>query len=418
MRAKGLVIVLVTVLVMGFSMAASAKPIVIGVPSSLYAVMVKDGIKALNLAVKEINAKGGVRVGGEMRPFKVVVADTRDGEPGVPVHEALMTYEKLIGEEKPDVIVIGAYRSEALMACMDVAAKYKVPHIATIALTPEYQKKFATDPNKYKYCFKTGHDAIQYGNQVTKIIRSLKDDYGIKSAYFLYVDVLWAKGYVASIRAQCKNDGWEIVGDEAYAAGATDFSPALAKAKAGKAQMIVFAWDLPTGVGAYYKQYVAMRVPALTMGNAQGAMSPKGWETIGPEIEYSIFSDCPLSNSVPLKKWPISMKFLDAFKKEYGNYPDAHNAATAYDTTYMLVDAIQRANSLDRDALAEALEKTDYKGVMGRIRFDKNHMIIFGDDPNEMGLCAVVYQWQKGVRVPVMPKAFAEGTIQLPPWAK
>ena len=418
MGTKGLVIVLVTVLVMGFSMAASAKPIVVGVPTSLYAVMVKDGIKAVNLAVKEINAKGGVRIGGEMRPLKVVIADTRDGEPGVPVHEALMTYEKLIGEEKPDAILIGAYRSEAMMACLDIAAKYRVPHLTTISLTPEYQKKFATDPKKYKYCFRPTYDAIPYGNLVTKILSNLKDNLGLKSVYFLNVDVLWAKGYVAPLIAHCKKTGWNIIGEEAYAAGATDFSPALAKAKAGKAQLMVFAWDLPTGVGAYYRQYVSMRVPALTMGNAQGAMSPKGWELIGPEIEYSIFADCPLGNSIPLKNWPLSVKFLDAFKKEYGSLPDAHGTSGNYDAVYILVDAIQRANSVDPDALVAALEKTDYKGVTGRMRFDQNHCGIYGEDPNEVVSVGTVYQWQKGTRVPVYPKAFAEGAIQLPPWAK
>jgi ABC-type branched-subunit amino acid transport system substrate-binding protein len=72
--------------------------VIIGVPTSLYTPFGSYGLKAVNLAVEEINAKGGVKVGDVKRPFKVVVADTRGGEPGTPVHDALMAYEKLITE--------------------------------------------------------------------------------------------------------------------------------------------------------------------------------------------------------------------------------------------------------------------------------------------------------------------------------
>ena len=61
-----------------------ADPIIVGVPTSLYTPFGSYGLKAVNLAVEEINAKGGVNVGGQKRPMKVVVADTRGGEPGVP----------------------------------------------------------------------------------------------------------------------------------------------------------------------------------------------------------------------------------------------------------------------------------------------------------------------------------------------
>ena len=94
--------------------AISAEPIIIGVPTSLYTPFGRDGLNAVNLAVEEINAKGGVSVAGVKRPFKVVTADTRGGEPGTPVHDALMAYEKLIMGKKPHAIVIGAFRSEVL----------------------------------------------------------------------------------------------------------------------------------------------------------------------------------------------------------------------------------------------------------------------------------------------------------------
>src|SRR4030043_1024451 len=134
-----------------------------------------------------------------------------------------MTYEKVIGEKKPDAILIGAYRSEATMACMDIAAKYRVPHLTTISLTAEYQKKFATDPEKYKYCFRPTHDAIHYGKLWLNTVDILKNKLGLNRIYFLHADALWAKGLVTPVYARCQQTGWEILGQEAYAAGGTEF---------------------------------------------------------------------------------------------------------------------------------------------------------------------------------------------------
>ena len=68
----------------------AAEPIVIGVPTSLGFLEGKESHKAVTMAVSEINAKGGVNVGGTKRPFKVVAADLRDAAAGVPVPEALL----------------------------------------------------------------------------------------------------------------------------------------------------------------------------------------------------------------------------------------------------------------------------------------------------------------------------------------
>jgi len=95
----------------------------------------------VELAVSEINSAGGVTVGAEKRPFKVESIDIRDAAPGVPVPEALLGIEKLILEKKPVALLVGPFRSEALMAGMDIIAKYKVPLLGAIAMTPASKKR-------------------------------------------------------------------------------------------------------------------------------------------------------------------------------------------------------------------------------------------------------------------------------------
>jgi branched-chain amino acid transport system substrate-binding protein len=85
-------------------------------------------------------------------------------------------------------------------------------------------------------------------------------------------------------------------------------------------------------------------------------------------------------------------------------------------TPYVLKEAIERAGSLDSDAVVAALEKTDIMAVYGRIKFDpKSHQVIPSVDP-EKGAVGTIFQWQAGKRVVVFPKSIAMGEIMLPPW--
>jgi branched-chain amino acid transport system substrate-binding protein len=69
---------------------------------------------AIQMAVEEINAKGGVQVGATKHLLRAYSIDTREHEPGIPVHDALTAAEKLILERKPHAIALGNFRSEVL----------------------------------------------------------------------------------------------------------------------------------------------------------------------------------------------------------------------------------------------------------------------------------------------------------------
>ena len=205
--------------------AAMGAPIVLGMPTSLYTPFGRDGVKAAKLAVEEVNAKGGVLVGKERRPFKVVETDTRDGEPATPTHDALMAYEKLILEQKPHAVVVGPFRSEFLVASMDLVAKYKFPQLGTIAQTPAFQAQFKKDPEKYKYLFRVTTDSTVPGLYLSKALDLLKKDYNLENIYVLYQDTLWAQAFSGVVKKHYQETGWKEVGYDAYAAGASDFSP-------------------------------------------------------------------------------------------------------------------------------------------------------------------------------------------------
>jgi len=402
----------------------AADPIILGVPTSLYTPFGRGCLKATELAVDEINKAGGVQVGKVKRPFKVEVSDTRGGEPGTPVHDALMAYEKLITGKKPNAIVVGAFRSEVLIASMDLVAKYKVPQLGTIAQTPGFQKKFAKDPKKYKYLFRVTTDALIPGTYIAAAMGILHKEFGLDKVLYIYQDTLWAKAFAGLMKKLCGKQGWKDVGFDGYAAGAKDFSPALTKAKESKAQVIAMVWDVPMGAGIFAKQYKAMKVPALVVGFVPPLGAASAPKTLGPGVEYTIGVEFPVGASLALKKLPKTGEFVAKFTKKFGKPPEAPAvSSSAYDAVFILKAAIEKAGTLDPDKIVEALEKTDHKGVTGRIKFNDKHIAVFGHkDANETGV-AVVFQWQKDakgnlIRVPVYPAFLAEGKLKLPPWMK
>ena len=95
-----------------------------------------------------------------------------------------------------------------------------------------------------------------------------------------------------------------------------------------------------------------------------------------------------------------------------------HGPAPSYESVYILAEALEKAGSLDPDMLAQALEATDRKGVMGRVRFHRGHQAIFGKDPKQEALACVMQWTSSGQRVIVYPRLLAEGGLKLPRFVK
>ena len=75
---------------------------------------------------------------------------------------------------------------------------------------------------------------------------------------------------------------------------------------------------------------------------------------------------------------PASKSFVDAFKKEYGQNPDAV-AVLAYDAVYVMVDAIKRAGSTEPAKIREALAATkDFAGAAGTLTLNATHDAVKG----------------------------------------
>ena len=416
-RGLGIVVVLLTgFLLMPSGAAWAEEPIVIGCPLSTAFLYGWDAERGVKLAVEEINAKGGVDVGGEKRPFRVEVIDTRDLEPGVPVSEALLAVEKLILEKEADFLLGGPVRSEAALAAMPLLSKHKkISIVTTGVLTPKYHAMVAENYDKYKYCFRIHGEAKQLVGEIIANFVKLREKHGLTKIFVMVQDVAHARGAGEIISKVAASKGFEVLGMEVFPTGSTDYSMGLLKAKREGAQILNIWMDMPES-SILLKQWYDMKLPALPFGSTLAAAEQPGfWKATEGKGEYTLCNVVNAGNA-PSEATSWTMPFYNAYEEKWGVAPEGLGSSSSYMSVYVLKDAIERARTLDSDKVVEALEKTDMMGVYGRIRFDpKSHQVIPALDPEE-GAVGTILQWQDGKRIVVYPESIATGEILLPPW--
>ncbi len=420
---KKIVLALLATFVLSFAAAPghvfSQDEIILGVPTSLTALEGRESLNAVKMAVDEINGDGGVKVGDKKMMIKLQTIDLRDSSPGVPVSEALLGLEKLITVNKVNAIVVGPFRSEALLAGMDIIAKYKIPTLGTIAMSPKSEAKIKGDKEKYKYCFRVCLNAKYLVSYLAKTLGFMNKQFGFDKLYVMHQDVLWARmtGQITS-KVVTSKMGWTEVGTEAYPTGASDFAPGLQKAKVKGAQVILPVFDMPQS-GILLKQWQSMKIPAILTGFISPMAGPGAWKTFKGNIAGLMNTNFEIGSAIPTEKYKPAKEFYEKYEKKYGKPMEAgHGPAPSYDAVYVLAEAIERAGNLDPDKIVEELEKTDRPSVIGRIKFDDGHQAIYGDDPEKTAVGCVAQWTDKGERVIVFPESIAEGEIKLPDWVK
>ena len=312
------------------------------------------------LAIKQVNAKGGV-LG---KQITLVVADNKSD-----TAEAANAMQKLATQDKV-IASIAPIASSSVMAAAQVNESAKILSISPTASNPNV----TVDPETGKvrdYLFRaTFIDPFQGAVMANFAKNTLKAQ---KAAVYIENSSDYAKGLGKFFKETFVQNGGNIVSDEAYLAKDTDFKATLTKIKASNPD-VIFVPGYYQEVGMIIKQAreIGITVPIL---GADGWDSAKLPEIAGAEaLNNTFFSNhySPDDNSPEIKN------FVEAYKAEYGQVPDAF-AALSYDATMMIIEAIKRAGVEDSVKVKDELAKTkDYQGVSGSITLDEKHNAVKG----------------------------------------
>lgn len=310
-------------------------------------------VNGIKLAIKEANANGGV-LGKQLT---LVVADNKS-EPS----EAANAITKLITQDKVKV-VLGPVASSNVMATTQIAQDNKIPVITATATNPKVTVDNGQVKSQvFRACFIDPFQGTVMANFASKSMKA-------KTAA-IYIDNSsdYSKGLAQFFEEGFVKNGGTIVAKEAFLQKDQDFKATLTKIKASNPDVIF--------IPAYYEEVGKISKQARELGITQPLLGTDGWDD--PKL-VEIAGAAALNNGYfsnhysPQDTDPNVVKFVEAYKKEYGQEPSAL-AALGYDSALMLIDAIKRAGSDDPAKIREALEQTKNLQVStGIITLDANH---------------------------------------------
>ena len=333
--------------------AAAADPIKIGGMYNVTGGMSSidaPGLNGMKLAAKQINAAGGL-LGG--RPIEIVAIDGKTDQTAVTnaVSEMINVH---------GVVAIGGLNdSTYALAAGPIAQAAGIPFVTAGATLPTLPDQIGD------YFFMTPFgDNIQAYAVAEFAFNNLK----AKTAWLLVDQAYDFTTALASFfRERWTALGGEIVLEDKYQSGDTDFSAQIARLKALSPQPdVLFVSAIPNEAGITTKQ---IREAGLTQPilSGDGFDTPLIGEVAGEDADNVYYAThASLENPDP-----VVQGFVQAYKAEYGIPPENAFAALGYDMMNQIADAIKRANSAEPAAIRDALATTkDFKGVTGVISYE------------------------------------------------
>src|SRR5438034_5559743 len=367
--------------------AEAQGPIRIGASLSLtgtYAKLGRNQHEGYKLCVKDLNARGGL-LG---RKVELVVYDDQS-TPAT----AVRLYEKLITEDRVDG-VMGPYSSPVTEASVNVTEKYKKVMVAPLAATTSIFKR--PPDKKRSYVFMVISPAEEYLEGLIDTAAKR----GLKTVAIVNEDTLFSKAAASGAVELAKKKGMQVVFQEAYPKGNTDFSALLTKVKALTPDVLAAATYFDDAV-ALTRQMKELNVNPKMYGVTVGGDLPEFYDTLKQNAEY-IYGATQWEHTLP---YAGNQEWFESYKKEFAHDPSYHSAA-GYAGCLVYAEAAKRANSLDADKVREQLLKLEMRTIFGDYKVDA--------DGFQVAHKMVTFQWQKEKKVTVWPDDLSKGKPLFP----
>ena len=384
--------------------AQAADSIKIGVIAENQAVAGASIPQAAQLAADEINAKGGI----DGRQVEIVAYDDHSS-----AAEGVRSFQRAVQQDGVNA-VIASYVSEVVLALEPWAARLKTPMVTPGAASDLITKAVHDNYDTNKYSFHGYLTSTALADSVCAGVKDIfVDPYKMTKAVIFSEDAAWTTPLDAEYEKCLPKIGLEVVDHIRVSPDTNDFTPIFNQIMAKKPDIII------TGISHIGTQPVVQwknqQVPIPMAGiNSQASNSTFYNETNGA-TEGVVFQAVDAPDVAITKK---TVPFAKAFKAKYGNYP-SYAGYTAYDEVYYIAEAVKRAGSTDSEKLVDALEKTDYTGTIGQIRFHPKddqfaHGLVIGPDT----INGLLLQYQGEEQVAVWPKNLAKGELKFPAFVK
>ena len=321
----------------------------------------------------EVNAKGGIKVGGKSYKVKFVSYD--DQSVGGRVQQL---YTRLINQDKAQ-FMFSPYSSGLVAPAAVITEQYGKIMVDSGGAE---EKPFMLG-NKHLFMVITS--AAHY---LSGAIQALKAKNPHAKVAMVYSDDPFSKTVLTAAKEQAKEAGFDIVLYESYAPSTTDFGPIVNKIVSSNADAFLGGGHYSDGATLarqMHDQKANMKWISILVAPADDKFAELGPAALGVTVP----SQWELQVNYKPDFGPTTQVFAKAFEAEFHHKADYH-AASGYTSGVVLQHAIEKAGSIDPEKVTAALNATDITTFFGHIKF--------ATDPGHHGLQAshemVLAQWQ------------------------
>jgi branched-chain amino acid transport system substrate-binding protein len=387
---------LIAGLALGFAVsAAQAQTIKIAILGPMAFVQGENHWAGAEMARDEINAAGGVNVGGRRMRIELVRADTNEM---ASIPDSTNAIERVITRDKVDFL-IGGFRSEAVLAMQEVAMDYKKIFLGAGAAHSKLGINVEQDYNRYKYWFRYTPTKdvdlfrtlmVVTGSVAQQVRQAVKKEQ-LKVA-LLAEKAVWTEGIVKALQANLPKLKIDVVGTWQPSAVATDVTAELSAIERADADIVFTLVSGPVGI-SLARQMGERNMRAVAFGINVEGQKDEFWRASAGKANYA----STLDTYADVEITPKTLGFMKSFRERNKKAP-TYNAAT-YDAIMFLRANIEQEGTLDADRLVGAMEKMEYVGSGSVVTFDKRHDLVWA-----VGKTAgIAVQWQDGKKVPFWP---------------
>jgi branched-chain amino acid transport system substrate-binding protein len=385
--------------------AAASDEIVIGIPASLtgqYEALGRQGLDGLQMFADWVNEElGGIDVGGEQLPVRIVFGDDRSDQ-----DTALRLFEKLVRDDGAD-FMFASYSSGLTLAQGPLADQLDVVTMAWGASSDDiWEQGFTRMVGVYAPASQYDHSLLDFVAQA---------DPAAQTVSIVYKDDPFTVAEAEGARAKAEELGLEVTYFDKYPATATDLSPILTQAWEPQPDVFLVVAHFQDGaLGARQMQELGIDPRASSFGSgaattewwdelgeaAQGTFGPAQWEP-SQAIDEAAFDE---PNWVGPELTPS--EWAQQFEERFDYEPD-YRAGLSFASGLALMAAIEEAGSIETEAVIEAVKGLDIQNMGGGFRVDPETLMQVGHD-------ILTIQWQDGEKVIIAPEEAANGSAIYP----
>jgi branched-chain amino acid transport system substrate-binding protein len=336
---------------------------------------------------EQVNAAGGLSVGGKKRKVELIGFDDRSE-----VETMVRTYEKLMGSDKVDLI-LPPWGTGMNFALMPLAQRHRYPMLSCTATG----RKLLSLKNLYFF------PLLQQPDVMMEALATFLKARGTTTAAVIHVDELFGLEQAAALEKEFKAKGIQIIEKKSYPIGVKDLQPVLRDIKA-KAPGAFIALSYPPDTFLITGQSKALAFNPNAFYAAVGTAFPVYRDKMGAATVEGVMG---LGTWNP-KMSPQAKAYFDAHVARWKKEPDRWASAHCWAGLQILQQAVEKVG-LDRAKIRAHIAGTEFDTVIGKIRF-KN-----GENVSTPG---VVSQWQGGEFEVVWPpqRATAPSLFPKPGW--